>query len=202
MLLSDLTRSGNASTAELDQQLRQIASTARMGIKSLDETVWAINPRNDTLPDVIDYLAQFVMESLRAADIRCQLDLPDHPPEMNIPSEVRHSLFLAVKEAVNNVIRHAQASSVSLAIALAGDTMVITIADNGRGFDSTVCQSGQDGLRNINQRHARRRRLMSCLQRGSAGARIRLTLPVAGHSLNGHTVLEDSESNANHCIHR
>src|SRR5439155_11730589 len=137
---------------ELAGQLRQIASTAKQGIKSLDETVWAINPSNDTLPDVIDYLGHFVMQSVRAAGIKCELDLPDNPPPLTIPSEVRHNLFLAVKEAVNNVIRHAQATSVTLAITLRDNAMVISIADDGRGFDKCGSEAGQDGLKNMRQR--------------------------------------------------
>ena len=113
--------------------------------------------RNDTLPDVIDYLGEFVVQSVRAAGIRCELNLPDRPPSIAVPSEVRHNLFLAVKEAVNNALRHAEAGKVTLAITVDGHTIRICIADDGRGFDPASIHShngdGQhDGLRNMQQR--------------------------------------------------
>ena len=155
VLLSDFTMPDPLPAAdEVNAQLRQIATTARQGIKSLDETVWAINPRNDTLIDVIDYLGHFVVQSVRSAGMKCALDLPDNPPaSVVVPSEIRHNLFLAVKEAVNNAIRHAQATRVTLAIVLRDGVMTITIADDGRGFDATHNgEAGQDGLANMRQR--------------------------------------------------
>ena len=151
VLLSDLTSTEQTSENEL-QGLQQIASTAKRGIRSLDEAVWAINPRNDTLPDLIDYLAHFVMQSLRSAGIQYQMDLPDHPPELTVPSETRHGLFLTVKEAMNNILRHADATSVALTIALEDRDLVITLADDGRGFATRNGAAGQDGLRNMSQR--------------------------------------------------
>src|SRR5207249_11558451 len=126
---------------EVTGQLRQIAATAKQGIKSLDETVWAINPRNDTLADMIDYLGEFVVQSVRAAGIRCELSLPDHPPTLAVPSEVRHNLFLAVKEAVNNSLRHALANKVALKISLQAQMIEICVADDGIGFHAQAAPS-------------------------------------------------------------
>jgi signal transduction histidine kinase/ligand-binding sensor domain-containing protein len=201
VLLSDLTRHDSQDPDELESHLQHIASTARLGIKSLDETVWAINPRNDTLADLIDYLGQFVMESLRSANIKCQLDLPDRPPSLTVPTEVRHSLFLAVKETVNNVLRHAQATAVALSIALADDDMTITIADNGRGFEAAPGQPGQDGLHNISQRM---RDIGGSCQMDSApgsGTRVLLKLTLADAKPVAVTA-ETREPDADLCLHR
>ncbi len=91
---------------------------AREAIKSLDAAVWAVNPANNTLPELVAYIGQFGMEFLQQAGIRCDLDVPDHPPERPVSAELRHSLFLIVKEALNNVVRHAQATEVRLQISL------------------------------------------------------------------------------------
>jgi len=123
VLLSDLVSHDHMPPEELDTQLRQIATTAKQGVKSLDETVWAINPRNDTVPDLIDYIGNFVMNSLRSAGTRCELDLPEHPPELQVPSEARHALFLVVKEAVHNILRHAKATHVKLTVAVLDDAL-------------------------------------------------------------------------------
>jgi signal transduction histidine kinase/ligand-binding sensor domain-containing protein len=152
VMLSELSTRDHVAIDEIGGNIRQIASTAKQGIKSLDETVWAINPRNDTVPDLIDYISHFTKESLRVAGILCHLNLPDDPPELIIVSEVRHGLFLVVKEAVNNILRHSHARQAWLNITITGDAMAIEIADDGKGFSSVPDDPCQDGLRNMKQR--------------------------------------------------
>lgn len=125
---------------------------AREVIKSLDAAVWAVNPANNTLPELVAYIGQFGMEFLQQANIRCALDLPDHPPERPVSAELRHSLFLIVKEALNNVVRHAHASEVRLQISINDDALDLLIADNGRGIERKPDDTSADGLRNMRQR--------------------------------------------------
>jgi signal transduction histidine kinase/ligand-binding sensor domain-containing protein len=125
---------------------------AREAIKSLDAAVWAVNPINNTLPELVAYIGQFGMEFLQQANIRCTLDLPDHPPERPVSAELRHSLFLIVKESLNNVVRHAQASEVRLQISITAAALDLLIADNGRGIERKPDDTLADGLRNMRQR--------------------------------------------------
>ena len=125
---------------------------AREAIKSLDAAVWAVNPANNTLPELVAYIGQFGMEFLQQANIRCVLDLPDHPPERPVSAELRHSLFLIVKEALNNVVRHAQAGEVRLQILITPAALELLIADNGRGIERRPDDALADGLRNMRQR--------------------------------------------------
>ena len=115
--------------------VQQISSTARLATDALDEIVWAINPRNDTLPHLINYLGQFAVEFLRTADIRCDVDLPDHPPVRSVSTEVRHNLFLVIKESLNNIVRHAHATEVSFIIRVTDESIRVDIKDNGCGFN-------------------------------------------------------------------
>jgi signal transduction histidine kinase len=148
-LLSDLAL---RKPAEPEQNVRQIACTVRQVTDSLDEIVWAINPRNDTLPDVISYVGQFALRFLEMAGMRCHLDLPDQPPKRALSAEVRHNLFLVAKEALNNIVRHAQASEVWLSITVSDDSVEMIIKDNGRGFAEVPADANADGLRNMRQR--------------------------------------------------
>src|SRR5207244_2662004 len=102
------------------ERVQEISETARQLLKSLDETVWAVNPRNDNLPHLISYLGQFAVSFLRTAEIACRLELPENPPRRPVSAEIRHNLFLAVKETLTNVVRHAQAHEVRMTIALVG----------------------------------------------------------------------------------
>jgi len=152
VLLSDLMLDGHKEPEKSGETAKRVSSTARQVIKSLDETVWAVNPRNDNLPQLIDYISQFAVEFLRTAGIRCHADLPTQVPEKNVSTEVRHNLFLVVKEALNNIVSHSAAQEAWLQIAMDGPSLKLTIEDNGRGFNGAPNNGSADGLRNMRQR--------------------------------------------------
>ena len=154
MLLTGLALRERGDAEKASARVNEIATSARQVIKSLDETVWAINPRNDTLPDLVNYLGQFAVEFLRTADLPCRIELPDHPPRRAVSAEARHNLFLAVKEALNNIVRHAGPCEVRLRIEPDRDALRITIADDGCGFGGAPNDGCADGLRNMRQRLA------------------------------------------------
>jgi signal transduction histidine kinase/ligand-binding sensor domain-containing protein len=136
----------------INRKIHHCSTMVRQVARSVDEIVWAINPRNDTLRYVVDYISQFAVEFMHAADIPCRVDLPDTIPDRLLSPEARHSLFLVVKEALNNVARHARASEVRLRITTVDNQVAITIEDNGRGFERAPDNASSDGLRNMRQR--------------------------------------------------
>jgi signal transduction histidine kinase len=123
-------------------------------VKSLDEIVWAVNPRNDTLAHFIDYTGQFALDYLRLAGIRCRLDLPEQVPVRELSTDIRHNLFLVVKEAINNTVKYAHASELRLRIAVSDEKLELVVEDNGCGFAQPPEDSSADGLRNMRQRMA------------------------------------------------
>jgi signal transduction histidine kinase len=137
-----------AAMQRVDDGLR----ASREAIKSLDAAVWAVNPTNNTLPELVAYIGQFGMEFLQQAGIRCELDMPDHPPERVVSSELRHSLFLIAKEALNNIVRHARARNVRLEIEVTPAILVMSITDDGAGIEHIPHDALADGLRNMRQR--------------------------------------------------
>ena len=140
-------------TAEsLNGEVEHCSAMVRQAAKSVDEIVWAINPRNDTLRYMVDYISQFAVEFLHAADIPCRVDLPDNVPNRVVSPEARHNLFLVVKEALNNVARHARATEVRLRVTAGENEVAIAIEDNGRGFERPPENASCDGLRNMRQR--------------------------------------------------
>ena len=137
-----------------EERIEKMSDTAREAVKSLDEIVWAVNPRNDTLAHLIDYTGQFAANYLRDAGIRCLLDVPDHTPAREVPTNVRHNVFLVVKEALQNIVKHAHATEVWLRISTSELRLQIKIEDNGCGFDRAPQDAWADGLRNMRQRLA------------------------------------------------
>jgi signal transduction histidine kinase len=127
---ADLETTGN-DTGDLDR----IFGTARELTRAMDEIVWAVNPTHDTLDSLAGYLGKFAQDYLRAANIRCRLRVPMQLPPWPLTAEVRHNLFLAVKEALHNVVKHSGASEVSINLTIEQSGFSLAVEDNGRGFD-------------------------------------------------------------------
>ena len=153
-LLTGLAQRTHEIPDKAKTHITEISSAARQATDALDEIVWAINPRNDTLPHLINYLGQFATDFMRTAGIHCRVDLPENPPAKSVSAEVRHNLFLAIKESLNNIARHANATEVSMMILATDKSLNVIIQDNGRGFNGEVKADGADGLENMRLRIA------------------------------------------------
>ncbi|HZI31277.1 MAG TPA: sensor histidine kinase, partial [Candidatus Binatia bacterium] len=151
-LLLEMTERRPTVPDTVKEPLRHCSDLVRRVVKSVDEIIWAINPRNDTLRYLVDYISQFATEFLHAANLRCRVDLPDQLPERHVSPEVRHNLFLVVKEALNNIARHARAGEVWLRVKATDAEISFTVEDNGRGFNTVSNDAFADGLRNMRQR--------------------------------------------------
>ncbi len=149
-LLSD--RSEEESVPELRTNSRKISAAAREMAQSLDEIVWAINPAHDTLRGLAEYLTQSADDFLEDTPIRGRLKLPEQLPDRQIPAEVRHQLFLAFREALNNAVKHGKPSEIQIEMAADPEKLLITIADNGRGFDPAAPGGSGNGLPNMRER--------------------------------------------------
>jgi signal transduction histidine kinase len=101
----------------------------------MDEIVWAISPHHDTLDSLVNYLSKFAQDFLNVAGIRYRLSVPIQLPPWSLTADARHSLFLAFKEALHNVVKHASATEVHVSLTLAESGFSAVIEDNGIGFD-------------------------------------------------------------------
>ena len=134
-MLGYLASDGSVATERRAGFLGQMTERARQLVGALDEIVWAVNPRYDSLSSLAGYYSLYAQRFLGLASLDCRLDIPESLPERPLDSNVRHGLFLAFKEALNNVVRHAQATSVRLRIEVVGEELRVIVADNGRGID-------------------------------------------------------------------
>ncbi len=128
-----------------------IATKARGLVTALDVIVWTVDPKDNSLESVADYLSDFASEYLSHSGIICRFDIPVTLPSIVLEGRLRHGLLLAVKETLNNVERHAQATEVQFQMTLAGEQLEIVISDNGKGFDTKTRHRG-NGLKNLTLR--------------------------------------------------
>lgn len=151
-LLGELGRREGLPAEDVKRQLERIASKAREAVRSLDEIVWTVNPRNDSIARTSSYLCQAAQDLLAGTSIRCRLDVPDDLPEIGLGARARHHLFLAMKESVHNVIKHSGATEMHLRLAADTSGFSLTVADNGRGFDCSELKTHRSGIDNLRRR--------------------------------------------------
>lgn len=171
-----------ALTADLKRGLLDdIGSRARELVTSLDEIVWAVNPQNDTVSSLASYFCHYTQHFLKATAIACRLDVsPSLPPEV-LNAAQRHSLFLALAEALHNVVQHSGATELELAIAAPDGTLRITVRDNGRGLPAEPPREGADGLRNMRERLQRLGGDCVIASRAGPGTEVAFRLPLRDH---------------------
>ena len=153
-LLSELATADKNRPAEVEGHARKIAASARETVRSLDEIVWAINPKNDTLNSLSEYLSHYATEFFEGSPVSCRFELPDEFADLALAAEVRHQLFLAVKEALHNVLKHSHAQEAWIRVAVTGLNLEIAIHDDGCGFDMAGKSTAKhgDGLDNMQRR--------------------------------------------------
>lgn len=162
-LLSQSVRAELDNAPEAAADVDRIYRTARELTRAMDEIVWAVNPQHDTLDSLATYLGRFAQDFLNAVHIRCRLDLPMQLPAWPLTAEVRHNLFLAFKEALNNAVRHADASEVRVSLNIEPTGFALYLEDQGHGFATDTKGAGDsssmagrlasgNGLANMHQR--------------------------------------------------
>ena len=153
-LLGEMVESDKEDPAEVAAHAGQISQTARETARALDEIVWTVNPSNDTLEGLINYLCKHAEEYLAVAGLRYRLEAPAQLPAVQISPEARHNVFLAAKEAVTNIVKHARASEAGIRLRLEPGAFVLEIQDNGRGPAGLAAPAAtsRNGLRNMRRR--------------------------------------------------
>ena len=121
--------------AQFRHHVDELSQNAQAVARELDEIVWAVTPVNDTIEKFATFIGQFVDTCLTTAGLSCRLALPVELPELPMSPTVRHQLFLVVREALNNAIRHAAAQTVRFSLALEDRQLTLIVADDGCGFD-------------------------------------------------------------------
>jgi signal transduction histidine kinase/ligand-binding sensor domain-containing protein len=157
MMLSQLANEDQEKSTAGHSQLDRIFNTASELTTSVDEIVWAVDPAHDTLDSLVSYIVSYAQEFLSPTIIRCRFELPLQLPSWPLTAEWRHNVFLAFKEALNNIVKHAHASQIVISVNVEQAAFRLTVQDNGKGFspelkttDSAPCHG--NGLVNMQQR--------------------------------------------------
>jgi signal transduction histidine kinase/ligand-binding sensor domain-containing protein len=181
-LMLEEVRERPLSAEELRAHSENLVSRVRTLARDLDAVVWTVNPRNDSLHELVAYLSQFFLECFRLTPIRPRLEVADEFPDQPISPEARHHLFLAAKEAINNVIKHSGATEVRLTMAAVDGVFEVKLADNGRGFAvGPAAASNRQGLRNLRARIEELGAKLTILSEVGGGTSVAIAIPLAAN---------------------
>ncbi|NOS72437.1 MAG: hypothetical protein HOP33_21260, partial [Verrucomicrobia bacterium] len=153
-LLSDLLRAENQSPQQVQANAEKVSQAAAHTVKALEEIVWAVRPGSDSLQSLVEYIAHFSNEMFGGAGTRCRLNLPHDLPPMPLPPEMRHNIFLVVKEALTNVLKHSKAREVHVHAKANANTLEFIVQDDGVGFtpEQADANNKRNGLANMQRR--------------------------------------------------
>ena len=135
----------------IEEDISKIREYSHEMIDKMGEIVWALNEKNDSLSDLLSYTRVYAMEYLSQNGITCIVEAPDQFSSGFVSGEFRRNVYLTVKEALHNVVKHAQASSVIIKMQTNGK-LEISIHDNGIGFDTNKIRSFSNGLTSMKNR--------------------------------------------------
>ena len=149
-LYSELAKNkmGNQSLPEIDK----ISASADELLIKMNAIIWSMTTSNDSLGNTVAYIRSYAREYFENTGIECHISLPERIPEIEVSGEIRRNIFLVVKEALNNIVKHAQASRVDISLNKEPLGLSLTIKDNGKGIDFDHIRNFGNGLKNMKKR--------------------------------------------------
>lgn len=186
-ILSEVVKQqvGDTAARQSVPLLTEIAESARSLVASMRDIVWAIDPRQDDLGNVVSRVRQFASDVLEPQKIKLAFHAPSELEKVKLDPEQRRHLFLIFKEAINNIARHAGCDSVSLDITVSHNRLSAEIRDDGRGFPEAHARAasvnggvGGHGLENMRSRAEELDGRLSVESSSGCGTCVKLTIPL------------------------
>lgn len=151
-LYSELAKSKltNNPIPEIDK----ISSSANELLNKMNAIIWSMSSSNDSLGNMIAYIRSYALEYFENTGVQCRISIPENLPNIEVIGEIRRNVFLVVKEALNNILKHAQASEANITLTRTGDVLTLCIQDNGIGINLDALRQFGNGLKNMKKRMA------------------------------------------------
>ena len=151
-LLSELIQTQQKEVPGLKKDINVIATSARKLVQTMSEIIWAMNPQNDTLENLLAYIREQSHQYFESMDMHFEIYFPDAVPDIKLSNEQRRNLYLVTREALNNAMKHSGATCIQLKLEIQKKTCCFSVTDNGKGINEKVNKPGSNGLRNMNKR--------------------------------------------------
>ena len=150
-VLSEVVHQQINGGAMIEAPISSIARLSRESVSSMSDIVWAINPKKDSLRDLTRRMRAFASDIFTSHNIDFAFQTPAADLDLKMGANVRRTIYLIFKEAVNNVARHSECEKARIDIHLEGARLVLSVSDDGKGFDAATVTDG-NGLQSMRKR--------------------------------------------------
>jgi len=178
VLHCEVAQSELSSDLEAHSRIDVVGRNVREMLSALDEILWAVNPRQDTLREFTSYICNYAEQFLKSTAIRYFLDIPQEIPASAANLPLRRGLFMAIKEALNNAVKHSGATELRLQIRFRRERLVVILVDNGKGFERTTSKGDGSGLTNMTQRLTELGGNCIITSQAGKGCRVEFNVPI------------------------
>ncbi|MCC7402315.1 MAG: hypothetical protein IT214_12615 [Chitinophagaceae bacterium] len=151
-IMSEVVKKQINDPEKAKQQLENISESSRELVDNLQDIIWILNPKNDTLESLASYIREYALKFFEPFKVETQFVFPEKFPLIRLSEETRRNIFLTVKESFNNIGKHAWCDTVNLAIGITDNCIELTIKDDGKGFDVNHTREFGNGLSNMKNR--------------------------------------------------
>ena len=135
-------------------EIEKISSAANELLTKMNAIIWSMSSSNDSLGNMIAYVRIYALEYFEDTGIKCKIDIPENLPNIEVIGAIRRNVFLVVKEALNNILKHSKATEVHIALTRFEGSLILQIQDNGTGINMEKIRQFGNGLKNMKKRMA------------------------------------------------
>jgi len=182
-ILAELSKRNRQEPEKAEAYLDRISEEIDASGQALDDIIWSVNSKNDTMHETAARMRRYAAELFDARNIRYELKMDPLMADKKIMMEQRRDLFLMFKETLNNIQKHAKASVVSISLFIEKENIILIINDNGNGFDATK-QTHGNGIKNLEERVSRWKGGLIVESGNGNGTTINVRLPLSGITQN------------------
>jgi signal transduction histidine kinase len=151
-LFAEVARQNMENPPTLEENIGRISVSAKELADNMRDLIWTMNPENSTLDNLVARLREYCADFLDEFPIDYTLNFQDDIPKTAILQDAQRNIYLTLKEALNNTIKHAQANSIVIALSISGSLLTLNITDDGNGFDMGKIKKNGNGLVNMAER--------------------------------------------------
>ncbi len=151
-ILTELAKRQAMHNPAVEEPLLKITELSRDAIDNFSEIIWAVNPKNDKLPNAVAYIREYIQKTLHDTPVECTIEYPEEIPSAVLSAEIRRNIFLVIKEAIHNVAKHSRATHVRVRMEADDQHLKYEIEDNGIGIRIDKNNKNGNGLTNMKSR--------------------------------------------------
>jgi two-component sensor histidine kinase len=177
-ILTELSKKNISEPATAEKFLHRISEETMQTQQALDEIIWNVNTRHDSLQDTFARMRRYTAELFENSDVQCHIHIDEIEENKKLDIEQRRDIYLIYKECLNNIYKHANAKNIYIEVRRQGQSIYLHIRDDGKGFITSIATE-RNGLRNLTERTKKWKGQINFDSKPNTGTSIKVIIPMA-----------------------